>query len=293
MKPFIKWIGGKTQIIDDVLSKFPTEIINYHEPFLGGGSVLLSLLENKDITIRGGIYAYDVNESLIAVYKNVQKSPTRLFNEIEKIVKEYALCTGSVVNRKPLTIEDAKTSRESYYYWIRKCYNSTKHTLKKSAMFIFLNKMCFRGMYREGPNGFNVPYGNYKTLNVVNKEELLKTSALLKPVIFKCCDFSKSMANLTQGDFVYLDPPYAPKDATSFVGYVKGGFDLSHHNKLFDIVNNLHCLFLLSNSSVPLVHDAFPSSKYSVTIISCRRAINSKNPGSRTDEVLISNELTL
>ena len=289
MKPFIKWVGGKTQIIDDVLSKIPTEIINYHEPFLGGGSVLLSLLSNDDITIHDGIYAYDVNESLIAMYKDVQKSPKKVYAEIEKIVKEYALCTGTVINRKPTTVDEAKTSRESYYYWIRSCYNSTKrHTLKKSAMFIFLNKMCFSGMYREGPNGFNVPYGNYKTLNVVNKEELIKTSDLLKPVVFKCCDFSEALVNTKEGDFVYLDPPYAPEDTKSFVGYVKGGFDLSHHQRLFDMVDNLPCNFLLSNSSVKMVHDAFPSSKYSVTTISCRRAINSKKPGSRTDEVLIT-----
>lgn len=291
MKPFIKWVGGKTQIIDDVLSKFPTDIINYHEPFLGGGSVLLSLLSTDDITIHGGIYAYDVNETLISMYKDVQKSPKKVYSEIEKLVEEYKSCTGTQVNRKPNTLDDAKTSRESYYYWVRSCYNSLKrHSFKKSAMFIFLNKMCFRGMYREGPNGFNVPYGNYKTFNIANEEDLIKTSKLIKNVKFECKDFTESLIDTKEGDFVYLDPPYAPEDEKSFVGYVKGGFNLSHHQSLFDIVDKLPCNFLLSNSSVPLVLDSFPLTKYSITTISCRRSINSKKPGSRTDEVLITKE---
>jgi len=109
MKPFIKWVGGKTQIIDDVLSKFSTEIINYHEPFVGGGSVLLALLSNTNIIVNGTIHAYDVNETLIAMYKDVQKSPKKVYTEIEKIVKEYALCTGTVINRKPTTVDEAKT----------------------------------------------------------------------------------------------------------------------------------------------------------------------------------------
>ena len=294
-KPFLKWVGGKTQIINDIISKIPNEMNNYHELFLGGGSVLFALLslqkENK-IVIKNKIYAYDINVLLINVYKNIQTNKDALFGYITSYITEYHNITGTEVNRKPLTMEDAKTSKESYYYWIRQLFNKMdKTTIECSAIFMFLNKTCFRGMYREGPNGFNVPYGHYKkTPTIITKKELDYISDLMKDVVFSQSDFCKSVQNIRSGDFVYLDPPYAPETENSFVGYTADGFGLETHNKLFSEIRKLHkqkIQFVMSNAKVDLVVNNFNDCKCDDII--ARRAINSKKPGSTTTEVLIYN----
>ena len=232
-KPFLKWVGGKTQIINDIILKLPNEINNYHELFLGGGSVLfsvLSLQKQNKIIIKSKIYAYDINSDLINVYKNIQNNKEELYKLINLYIKEYDSIKGSVINRKPTTIEEAKTSKESYYYWIRNKYNNIdKNTIECSALFMFINKTCFRGMYREGPNGYNVPYGHYKkTPIIISKTDLNYISELIKDVEFKNCSFTESIKNVKDGDFVYLDPPYAPENSKSFVGYVADGFNLDN-----------------------------------------------------------------
>ena len=138
-KPFLKWVGGKTQIIDNIINKFPCEMNNYHELFLGGGSVLLALLsleKEKRVIIKGKIYAYDINATLINVYRNIQKNKEELFTHILTYVKEYDSIEGNIINRKPLNIEEARGSKESYYYWIRNKYNNMdKNTVECSALF--------------------------------------------------------------------------------------------------------------------------------------------------------------
>ena len=134
-KPFIKWVGGKTQIIPQVMSMFPSEIHNYYEPFLGGGSILLSLLSNiKNGTIKltGKIYASDINLNLIMLYKNIQSEPTQFIEEVKKLMREYIECNGTIINRNPDTIEEAITSKESYYFWIRKQFNMMTNEERKS-----------------------------------------------------------------------------------------------------------------------------------------------------------------
>jgi DNA adenine methylase len=290
-KPFLKWVGGKTQIIHDIIQKIPTEFNNYHELFLGGGSVLfavLSLQKQHKITIKNKLYAYDINESLINVYKHIQSNKDELFGFITSYINEYDSITGVVINRKPASIEDAKTSKESYYYWIRNKFNNIdKKSIECSALFMFINKTCFRGMYREGPNGFNVPYGHYKkTPTIITEIDLTYISELIKDVEFIQSDFSSSFQNLKSGDFVYLDPPYAPENYKSFVGYCAAGFNLDMHTTLFNEIkkmNDIH--FIMSNAKVDLVTDYFKD--YKCIDITARRAINSKNPGSTTTEVII------
>lgn len=291
-KPFLKWLGGKTQIIDDVLKTFPTTMNDYYEPFLGGGSVLLALLSRKDIEVKGMIYASDVNEPLISLYKNIQTRPLLVIKEVEAMVEQLESCDDGEVNRKASSLEEATTSRESYYFWIRSQYNSLKNkkTAKASAMFLFLNKTCFRGVYREGPNGFNVPYGNYKNPCVLSREHILTVSRLITNVVFSVSSFSDAIANVTNEDFVYLDPPYAPKDDTSFVSYTRAGFSKESHEELFSLCHNMRereVKFVLSNANVAIVRDAFPPSDYVTLEISCKRAINSKNPSATADEVLV------
>jgi DNA adenine methylase len=296
-KPFIKWVGGKTQIINDIISRFPIVMNNYHELFLGGGSVLLALLslqkQNK-IRIDNKIYAYDINNKLINLYKNIQNNHTVLYEYIKQYIDEYDSIEGiegDVINRKPNNIEEAKTSKESYYYWMRKKYNELSidtDSAEHAALFMVINKTCFRGIYREGPNGYNVPYGHYtKTPQVITEIQLNDISSLIKDVKFIHSDFSDSIKNVTEGDFVYLDPPYAPENNTSFVGYNADGFGLNKHIELFEEIKKLKTKFVMSNSKVDLVTEAFKD--YNSIDIIARRAINSKKPQSVTTEVIIYN----
>lgn len=300
-KPFLKWVGGKTQMIDKILSKIPTEMENYHELFLGGGSVLLAMLslqkQNK-ITIRNKIYAYDINPYLINLYKHIQSNKDELYDFIQNYMDVYdSIKTNKCKKEERNTdiYEEAIKSKESYYYWLRTLFNNIKdtenRTIEVSALFLIINKICFRGMYREGPNGFNIPYGNYKkTPTVITKETLDNVSELIKDVEFINKGFVESIQSPIEGDFVYLDPPYAPENRTSFVGYVADGFTEENHKDLFEKTKNLDdigILFMMSNAKVNMVTKSFKD--YEILEIEARRAINSKNPGSKTTEVLIFN----
>ena len=293
-KPFLKWVGGKTQIIQQVTAKFPKEMNNYHEPFLGGGSVLfalLSLIKEEQIVLKGKIYCYDINEALINVYKHIQSEKESLMNHVEYYMNQYDELSGTNVNRKPQNIDEAKTSKESFYYWMRHLYNTIDHnTIEHSALFMCINKTCFRGMYREGPNGFNVPYGHYKkTPKIMTRDEVDHISNMIQNVVFQCCDFESALNNIEKDDFVYIDPPYAPENKTSFVGYVADGFTYDDHQRLFSQIKNMDesIKFVMSNAKVDLVLNSFQDYEYET--IMARRAINSKKPDSMTNEVLVYN----
>ena len=317
-KPFLKWVGGKTQIIDHVIDRFPQEIENYHEVFLGGGSVLfalLSLQKEGKIKIIGKIYAYDLNKRLINLYRHLQTNKDELFRYITYYLEEYDSITELKVKdkkkeRKPTNLEMAKTSKESYYYWMRHLFkgesfqyprnayipkdnleNIDEDSIESSALFLVINKTCFRGMYREGPNGFNIPFGNYKkTPKVITKSDLDTISELIQKVEFRHCDFSQALENVKERDFVYLDPPYVPESAISFVGYTADGFELKRHHELFDKILEFRekkIKFVLSNAKVDLVMNHLKDLPYQE--IEARRSINAKKPGSKTTEVIIYN----
>jgi len=305
MKPIIKWIGGKTQIIDKIMENMPEEMNNYREIFVGGGSVLIRLLElvkEGKIKIKNGIYAYDLNGELIGMYKNIQKNPKELYDKIKEYIDIYNECEevnkeNKENNKKPETEEEGRRNKESYYYWMRKKYNMMSKEEKKlidgSALFIMLNKTCFRGMYRSGKNGFNVPYGNYKKPEIVNLEHLCEMSELIKDVKFRNYNFEKSIIKCEENDYMYLDPPYYPDKnfKTAFVNYNEDGFNQEKHKNLFDLIKetekNKKIKFMLSNNDVEYVKDNFIN--YNIESFECKRLINSKTPNSKTTEVIIKN----
>lgn len=298
-KPILKWVGGKTQIKDKLITDFPVEINNYREAFLGGGSVLLTVLsyvKNGIIKVHGNIYAYDLNEPLIYIYKNIQMYHNELYDVMQNIITDFNECGNGEINRTPTNIEEAKISKENYYYWIRSEYNklcsSDKKSILGSAMFIFLNKTCFRGVFRVGPKGFNVPYGHYNNPEIINKEHLEGIHTLIQNVVFECCDFNTSLTKVEPNDFVYLDPPYAPETDSSFVGYTENGFGIENHNNLFKLIHILtdtNKKLMLSNADVSLVRENFTNEKYNTLSILCKRSINSKKPGAKAKEVIIKN----
>lgn len=314
-KPFLKWTGGKTQIIEEVLNKFPREMNNYHEIFLGGGSVLLALLscvENKKIIIKNKIVVYDLNTSLINTFNQIKNNLDNLILELKKIKLEFSSIkintNGKRGAPKGININNFKDTREHYYYWQREVFNKTdKTSLKNAVLFIFLNKTGFKGMFREGKFGFNIPYGLKDKINKKNEDgekiwierpvpsifdenNLKRISELIKNVEFRRLDFNSSLKNVIKGDFVYLDPPYVPEKINSFVEYLKGGFDGDSHKKLFEEIKNLdekNIRFLMSNSNTTLVKEYFQDFK--IEEIGVRRAIHSKKPGTKTKELFVFN----
>jgi DNA adenine methylase len=291
MKPLLKWVGGKSQILPQVLSKIPDTLENYYEPFVGGASVLIGVLETK--TIKGRIVAGDVNPLIIQLYQDIKDNPDELIQEIEKIASVYKSIEEMNGNRTPEDEKEARESRESYYYWIRKHFNRRKkfEDVKTSALLVFLNKTCFRGVYREGPNGFNVPFGNYKNPDIMDPEHIRGLHRLFKRVEFVEASFEKVLGMANKGDFVYLDPPYVPETETSFVGYVKDGFN--KHQELFDSIDALteNGIGTLHSNSDTLMLKRFKEPTYQTQVISCKRSINSKNPDQKTNDVLISNKV--
>ena len=299
MKPLLKWVGGKTQIMNDVLSLFPKEFDNYHEPFVGGGSVFLSVLveiQKGNMKMNGNMFISDLNENLIMLYNVIKHHPTEFHKEITRLFEEYdrcKFCDKSKEHRNPTSKSDAMETREGYFYWSRREFNNitienNNDMIHKSALLLLLNKTCFRGIYREGPNGFNVPYGNYKTtpkyptLNYIND-----MSHMFENVQFQKQDFQTSLVHVSDNDFVYMDPPYLPIDAKSFTGYTYDGFSETHHNQLFTTIKSMKNKFVMSNAGVQRINNEFVN--YNIMYIECRRAINSKNPGSKVYEVLVSN----
>jgi DNA adenine methylase len=276
MKPILKWVGGKQRLLDAVFASFPASMNNYIEPFVGGGSVLLRLLEleeKKEIEVRGRIYAYDINPHLIALYQHVQSHPRDLGQRIAEYMAGY----------------ESAECKKAHYYQLRATYNAAAAGIDRSALFVVLNKLCFRGMYRESASGFNVPFGHYKkTPKVPSIEELEKLSAALQRVVFAQADFRESLPTAQPGDFLYCDPPYYPLKKESFTGYCSSGFDEAAHDALFQRLLQLSDVsFALSNADVPYVTKLF--GHYNIKKIRVTRAINAKNPGSTAGEVIIDN----
>ena len=282
--PPIKWVGGKTQIIDEVISSMPRRMASYHEPFLGGGSVLLAVLSHKkvkNLIITGEIRASDLNPNLISMYKNIQSKLDTLLRNLQSLISTFRQIETMDGDRDPATVEEAIQSQESFYYWVRKQFNEMTDVEKTepaaSAMMIFLNKTGFRGVYREGPHGFNVPFGHNKNPSVFCPGHLREISELIQPVIFTTTSFTQSLKEAKAGHFVYMDPPYYPVNADTFVGYLKGGFKEEDHKEFFAACHRMAAAgikFSMSNAAVEKLRLEFPGPTYMTKKIGCKRAIH-------------------
>lgn len=261
----VKWCGGKTQILEHIINRIPKNIDTYYEPFLGGASVLLRVLQ--DIKPQRAVVS-DINLELISMYKNIQKNPQHLIHVLQEMLK-----FGNT---------------EQKYYELRDVFNNTKDksTIYASSMFMILNKMCFRGIYRINQQGkFNVPFGNNKSISI-DFGDINNMSQIIQKVDFRCCKFQDILSQEFQpNDFIYTDPPYLPITKTSFVGYTTDKFSIETSIELFNLLKRTNTKFLLSNADVPLIREHF--SEFAIDVILCKRAINPKHPGSKCNEVLV------
>ena len=272
LAPVLKWVGGKRQLLNEILPLIPNKISTYVEPFVGGGAVIFSLQPGKAII-------NDSNEELINVYRVIKDKPDKLI----ELLHSYEL-----------------RNNEDFFYQIRavdrdKAEYVNLTELERAARIIYLNKTCYNGLFRVNMAGeFNTPYGNYKKPNIVNQTVIKALSNYFNKydVRLICGDYKAALTGIRKGSFVYLDPPYMPLSPTSsYTGYTAAGFGLKEQDELkeqCDILNKKGIRFLLSNSSHPYIHDLYNG--YDIKIVSARRAINSKgNKRGEIDEVLIRN----
>tara|TARA_B100001093_G_scaffold472566_1_gene495784 strand:- start:1701 stop:2648 length:948 start_codon:yes stop_codon:yes gene_type:complete len=305
IKPFVKWVGGKGQILENIFKYFPKKINNYYEPFLGGGAVFMKLLdkiEKKEIILNGKMYLNDSNKNLIMTYKNIKENVNDLIKKLTKYNKYYLKAkfrtlpsrTKINVNIDEKIQDVIKKGRQHVYYFYRNKFNNDlKITdVEKSALFIFLNKTGFRGLFREGKNGFNVPFGNYDKPNICEKNLLINLNILFNKynVEFLDTDFKDIFDSVDSGDFVYFDSPYYPLNNKSFVAYQKLGFTEENHSELANIcviLDELKIKFLESNSNCQ--NNKITYKDFIIKEIYAKRRINSKNPNQKEMELLIYN----
>ena len=292
VKPFVKWAGGKSSLIPQITKYFPFELKNgqiekYVEPFVGGGAVLIDILQKYDVK---QAYAFDINKDLINCYNVIKYKVEDLIRKLDKKEKEF------------LALD--KDERQKYFYNIRTEYNSylldNEMDVKRASEFIFLNRTCFNGLYRVNKNGkFNVPCGKYKNPTICDSNNLRNLSKLLKNVVFAYGDYKESEKLVDENTFVYFDPPYRPLSVTSgFTSYTKEDFNDEDQKELAEYYNKLNlknAKLMLSNSNPKNTNenDNFFEKIYkgfNINEVSAKRMINANAKGrGEISELLITN----
>ena len=269
--PFVKWAGGKRQLLTQIKERMPEKYNNYFEPFVGGGAVTFALLpENALIN--------DINKALINAYRQICNAPEVFLKAIKKLDNEMW--------------EDGK----EYYYFLREHYNDklmkTEFDVELAALFVFINKHCFNGLYRVNGKGlFNVPYNNSRRVSV-DENLIMEISEYLQSVKIMDGDFEVACKEAKGGDFVFIDSPYAPLNPTSFESYTKEGFDIESHKrlaKLFDELTARGCYCMLTNHNTDLINELYGNKGYRIDIVSVKRMINSDASKRVGEEVIICN----
>lgn len=269
---FVKWAGGKGQLLEQFEPLFPKKINRYIEPFLGSGAVffyIVQVFKPKEIILS------DINEELINTYKVIQDDVERLIVEL----KQHA--------------EYHKAEGKKYYLTIRATNPKELPPLERAARFIYLNRTCFNGLYRVNSKGqFNVPMGAYKNPNIIQEDNLRKTHELLKKVTLKIMSFEKVVSLAKKGDFVYLDPPYYPLNKASFTTYTKDNF-LDEQQKLLKEVclklDKKGCLVMQSNSDTEFIKELYEDT-FKIHFVKASRMINrDASKRGKINEVVITN----
>lgn len=294
VKSPLKWSGGKGDIMNSVMRHIPADIDTYYEPFLGSGTVLLHVLQERDVK---KCIVGDINPHIINLYINIRDRVDALVAELKTLQQEYTALPIQQGKTNSRNIKKPQDKAE-YFYYSRDRFNSIAESdlcePETSALFVFLNKTAFRGLYRENKAGkFNVPFGNYAKPNIIDEKNMRGISTLIKDVEFKISGFEKFISDMDADpkNFIYLDPPYFKETKTSFDSYTSHGFDIACHTKLYDLVKANKVRFLLSNSNTDFVKNAFKD--FTINYVECKRRINSKKPNSKTIEVLIQNTASL
>lgn len=292
IRPFVKWAGGKSGLISQLKDFYPFDLENgkiekYVEPFVGGGAVLIDVLQKYEVK---EAYAFDINEDLINCYNVIKNNIKQLIQELYKKEKEY----------KKLEMDE----RNIYFYDIRKEYNSYKLekeiNIKRASEFIFLNKTCFNGLYRVNKSGkFNVPCGKYKNPTICDSKNLRNLSKLIQNVTFLYDDYKRSNRYVDNKTFVYFDPPYRPISVTSgFTSYTKEDFNDEAQKELaryYNELNTKNARLMLSNSNPKNTNkkDDFFEENYkgfNINEVYAKRMINSNSKKrGEISELLITN----
>lgn len=289
-RPFVKWVGGKTQLLDEVQKSLPRDFksrqhVTYVEPFVGGGAVLFWILQAYPNIERAVIN--DINPELICTYRVIKENVEELINELSRLQDEYI----------PLDSD----GRKALFLRKRACFNAKQvNPLETAALFIFLNRTCFNGLFRVNSKGeFNVPHGKYANPRICDADNLQACSAILQRVEILCGDFSDTGRYAGPSTLYYLDPPYKPiTETSSFTSYTKGGFNDDEQIRLRDFCNQIsegRALFVASNSDPKDVNptESFFDNIYNhyyIKRVSASRMINSNATGRGViSELMISN----
>ena len=269
--PFVKWAGGKRQLITQIRERMPEKYNDYYEPFVGGGAVIFDLLPVNALI-------NDINKALINTYRTICNEPDAFLKEVNRLDNDMW--------------EDGK----KYYYFIRECYNDklmrSEYDVELAALFVFINKHCFNGLYRVNGKGlFNVPYNNSRRVSI-DEDVIMATSEYLRGVTIKDGDFEQACKNAKKGDFVFIDSPYAPLNPTSFESYTKEGFDIESHKRLakfYDELTARGCYCMLTNHNTELINELYGNKDYKIDVVSVKRMINSDASNRVGEEVIICN----
>ncbi|MDR4988887.1 MAG: DNA adenine methylase [Bacteroidales bacterium] len=294
-KSFLKWAGGKTQLINEIEKSLPYDLTNnkftFIEPFVGSGAVLFWMLNNFAKLEKAVIN--DINEDLINTYKTIASKPKELISILQQLQNEFHF------------LENKPEEKKEYYYQKRDLYNTRKEEQSgQAALFIFLNRTCFNGLYRVNKsNGYNVPMGSYKKPTICDNKNILAVSNALQRVEILCGDFEQTLEYTTENSLFYFDPPYKPlSETSSFNSYAKDEFNDNEQIRLKNFCTKLDALnhtWILSNSDVKGkdLNDNFFDDLYSdfyIQRVDARRSINA-NPEKRGSlkELLITNQTSI
>ena len=266
-RPFLKWAGGKSQLLPALLERIPTGIDTYFEPFIGGGALFFALMADPNRRPRRAVLN-DLNLDLVTTYQVVRDEPEALIAALAPLAARY--------------LDADAERRETAYYAVRADRPIDRVAI--ATRLLFLNKTCFNGLYRVNRRGeFNVPHGRYRNPHILDAEAIRTASAALQSIEVRHGDFKAACADATRGDFVYFDPPFHPLSATAnFTSYTEQDFGSAEQIRLKQCIDGLTSRgvrVLVSNSPHPWIHGGYEFSGYRVDQVPARRSINSRGSG--------------